>query len=158
MRLEFAEALHKEMSLNEDIVVVVADLGYFIFDKIKNDYPDRFYNVQAAEMAAMGVAIGLALEGKKALFYSITPFLLNRPYEMIKLYLEGEGIPVKLIGSGLDDDYKKDGASHHAFNTDKFLDLMPNIVQMNSNNYANMEVCLHHLLHNGKPTFLGLRR
>jgi transketolase len=152
MRKAFAEALYKEMETDPTIYLITADLGYGLFDKIREHFPNRFFNVQAAEMAAMGVAIGISLEGKKALFYSITPFLLNRPYEMIKLYLEGEGVPVKLIGSGRGQDYSHDGPSHweteYGFTFPKVL----------PENYANLEVCLHHVLNNNKPTFLSLKR
>lgn len=153
MRKAFAEALYKEMETDPTIYLITADLGYGLFDRIREHFPNRFYNVQAAEMAAMGVSIGIALEGKKALFYSITPFLLNRPYEMIKLYLEGEGIPVKLIGSGRGKDYEHDGLSHHY--NDPFPFKFPEVLP---ENYANMEVCLHHVLHNNRPTFLSLKR
>lgn len=112
MRNEFAKVLHAEMAKNENIVLVVADLGYFIFDKIREDYPDRFYNVQAAEFGGLGFCIGLSLMGKIPFFYSITPFLIHRPFELIKLYLEHEQIPVILVGSGRGKDYLKDGISH----------------------------------------------
>ena len=158
MRKAFAEALFKEMETDPTIYLITADLGYGLFDRIREYFPNRFFNVQAAEQAMLGTAIGITLQGKTAICYSITPFLIYRPFEWIKLYLEGEGIPVKLVGSGLDDDYKKDGLSHFAFDTDKLLDLMPNIMQLNPKDYANMEVCVHHMLHNNKPTFLGLRR
>ena len=152
MRKAFTEALYKEMETDPTIYLITADLGYCLFDKIREHFPNRFFNVQAAEMAMLGIGIGITLQGKRAICYSITPFLLNRPYEMIKLYLEGEGIPVKLVGSGRGQDYKKDGQSHwetdYNFSFDKVL----------PENYANMEVCLHHVLHNDKPTFLSLKR
>ena len=152
MRKAFAEALYKEMETDPTIYLITADLGFGLFDRIREHFPNRFFNVQAAEQAMLGTAIGIALTGKKAICYSITPFLLHRPFEWIKLYLEGEGIPVKLVGSGRGQDYSHDGPSHFEsefpFNFDKVL----------PENYANMEVCLHHVLHNNKPTFLSLKR
>lgn len=152
MRKAFAEALFKEMETDPTIYLITADLGYVLFDKIREHFPNRFFNVQAAEMAMLGIGIGIALEGKKAVCYSITPFILNRPFEMIKLYLEGEGIPVKLVGSGRGQDYSHDGPSH--FETDYIF----NFPKVLPEDYANMEVCLHHVLHNNKPTFLSLKR
>ena len=45
MRKEFTEFLHGEMSYNEKIVLITGDLGYGLWDRIKIDYSDRFYNV-----------------------------------------------------------------------------------------------------------------
>lgn len=154
MRKAFAEALYKEMETDPTIYLITADLGFGLFDRIREHFPNRFFNVQAAEQAMLGAAIGIALSGKTAICYSITPFLIYRPFEWIKLYLEGEGIPVKLVGSGRGQDYSHDGPSHFAED-----DVIYNTIGcVYPENYANMEVCLHHVLHNNKPTFLSLKR
>ena len=80
MRKEFAKILHQEMSSNEDIVVLTGDLGYGLWDKIRIDYPDRFWNVGSSEQLMMGMASGFAMEGKIPVVYSITPFLLYQMY------------------------------------------------------------------------------
>ena len=49
MRKEFASFLHGEMSYNEKIVLLTGDLGYGLWDQIRIDYPDRFYNVMSSE-------------------------------------------------------------------------------------------------------------
>jgi transketolase len=46
--------------------------------------------------------------------YSITPFVLYRPFEWIRNYLDHEKIPVKLVGGGRDKDYGYLGFSHWA--------------------------------------------
>jgi len=59
MRKECAQLLLEEMSVDDRIRVVTADLGFGILDNIRNAYPDRFYNVGAAEQLMIGVAIGM---------------------------------------------------------------------------------------------------
>ena len=105
MRKEFASFLHGEMSCNEKIILLTGDLGYGLWDKIKIDYPDRFYNVMSSEQLMVGAATGLAMEGFIPLVYSITPFVLYRPFELLRNYLDHEQIPVKLIGGGRNKDY-----------------------------------------------------
>jgi len=114
MRGWFAYELYQQMKKDKDIILLVGDLGYGMFDSIRDELPDQFINCGAAENGMMGIAVGLALEGKKPFVYSITTFLLFRPFETIKLYLDGENIPVRLIGSGRDKDYAHDGPSHDA--------------------------------------------
>jgi len=96
MRGWFAYELYKQMARDERIWLVVGDLGYKAFDYIKRDFPDRFLNCGAAEQAMMGIATGLALNGKIPFVYSITAFLLYRPFETIRNYVNHEKIPVKL--------------------------------------------------------------
>ena len=81
MRKEFASFLHAEMALNEKLTLLTGDLGYGLWDKIKIDYPDRFYNVMSSEQLMIGAATGLATEGFIPVAYSITPF--DRDWETI---------------------------------------------------------------------------
>lgn len=120
MRKQFAEALLNYMRSDESIIIVSGDLGYKMFDKIREEFPDRFINVGAAETVMMGVAVGLAMEGKTPIVYSITPFLLFRAFETIRNYINHEKIPVILVGSGRDLDYTHDGFSHHS-QDDRFI-------------------------------------
>lgn len=114
MRKEFFDCLYEQMKVNNNIWLLTGDLGYGLADKIREDFPDRFLNTGAAEQAMMGIACGLAMEGKIPFVYSITTFLLYRPFETIRTYINHEKLNVKLIGSGRDKDYAHDGFSHDA--------------------------------------------
>ena len=78
MRRRFQELLTEEMRKNEDIVLLVGDVGYKVFDHLREDYPDRVINPGAAEQLMIGMGAGLAMEGKIPVCYSITPFVLYR--------------------------------------------------------------------------------
>jgi len=117
----FVGQLYEEMLEDENIYVLTGDLGYKMFDKIKDKFPKRFINCGASEAAMVGIAVGLAQEGKTVLVYTITSFFL-RAAETISLYLSNEQCPVILVGGGRDDDYKEDGVSHHAYDAQKYLD------------------------------------
>ena len=75
MRRRFQELLTEEMRKNEDIVLLVGDVGYRVFDHLREDYPDRVINPGAAEQLMIGMGAGLAMEGKIPVCYSITPFV-----------------------------------------------------------------------------------
>jgi transketolase len=57
-------------------ILLTGDLGYGLWDRIKIDYPDRFINTLSSEQLMLGIACGLAMEGKIPVVYSITPFVL----------------------------------------------------------------------------------
>ena len=97
MRSKFAKMLHDEMSVNDRIVLITGDLGYGLWDKIRLDYSDRFYNAQSSEQLMMGMATGLAMDGYIPIVYSITPFAIYRPFEWIRNYLDKEKIQTMAI-------------------------------------------------------------
>ena len=152
MRKDFFIQLYVEMQRNKDIFFITGDLGYGLADHIKNDFKDRFINTGAAEQTMMGVAVGLALNGKIPVAYSITPFLLFRPFETIRNYISHESIPVIMVGSGRDDDYKHDGFSHDATD-DTIIKQLPNIVFIKEDSFNLAEI-----IASGKPTYLNLKR
>lgn len=158
MRGWFAFELHAQMRTNSGIWVVTGDLGYGMFDKIKRDFAKRFINVGAAEQTMMGIGVGLALEGQVPVVYSITPFLLYRPFETIRNYLHREGIPVKMVGGGRDRDYEIDGYSHWAEEDRQIMAILKGIESYWPETKEEVPELLERILTNGKPSYLNLRR
>jgi len=127
MRRTFAKFLKEAISNNPNIVLVTSDLGYGLFDEIRDEFPNNFINCGASEQLMMGMCVGLSYEGKIPVAYSITPFLLYRPFEIIRNYVNKECLNIKLVGSGRDRDYEHDGFSHWAEDDAQILDCFYNI-------------------------------
>jgi transketolase len=157
MRYELASFLEKEMEKNKDIFFLTGDLGYKIFDKIINKYPDRAMTVGAAEQLMLGMAIGLAESGKIPFVYSITPFLLFRPFELIRNYLSNEHCNVKLIGCGRNNDYEHDGFSHWA-GDDCVVSNFLNINSYWPNNKEELRISLESELLKTSPCYINITR
>jgi transketolase len=156
MRKQFAELLHHEMAQNEEIILLTGDLGYGLWDRIKIDYPDRFINTLSSEQLMLGIACGLAMEGKIPLVYSITPFVLYRPFEWIRNYLNHEKIPVKLIGGGRDKDYGYLGFSHWA---EEDLDILSNFKNIELLKPKELDYNLFQkFIYSSNPSYLNLKR
>jgi transketolase len=148
----FFDALYDLMVKDKNIVFITADLGYFFADRIKNELPDQFYNVGAAEQSMLGVAIGMALSGKIPITYTITPFYF-RCFESIRLYVDHEKIPVIMVGSGRGQDYSHEGFSHDA-SDHGIMKQFKNIVFLEPEN----DFDLKEIIYSGKPTYLNLKR
>lgn len=158
MRKKFSELVYNEMRRNDNIYVITADLGYKMWDKVRDEFPERFHNVGSAEQLMLGVGVGLALSGKIPILYSITPFLLYRPAEWIRLYLQHEQIPVKLVGSGRGKDYEIDGFTHWDDEID-MIDMFYNIEQYRPEDITRLDlVDFNKFLYSDKPAYLNLRR
>jgi transketolase len=158
MRKTFANLLHKEMTNNPNIYLITADLGYGMFDDIKRDFPDRFINCGAAEQLMVGLAIGLSYEGKIPVCYSITPFLLCRPYELLRTYVNHENIPVKLVGGGRGKEYAHDGFSHWADDQEDILGTLKNVVSYVPDDADKMLACFSTFMYDKRPSFLSLSK
>ena len=158
MRGWFAYELYQQMKKNKDIWLVTGDLGYKMFDSIRDEIPDRFINTGAAEQSMVGVGVGLALEGKIPFVYSITPFLLYRPFETIRNYLNQEKIPVKLIGGGRNKDYNEDGFSHWSEEDRQVMEIFFNIDSHWPEKKEEMPDLVELIINSKKPTYLNLRR
>ena len=156
MRKDFASFLHGEMSYNENIVLITGDLGYGLWDKIKIDYPDRFHNVMSSEQLMLGAAVGLAMENIIPIVYSITPFAIYRPFELLRNYLHHENIPVKIVGGGRDKDYGYLGFSHWAEEDIKILSTLENIKLYKPKKITKS--IYQDFLYNCKPSYLNLKR
>jgi transketolase len=158
MRKECAALLLEEMSVDPRIRVITADLGFGILDHIRTTYPDRFYNVGAAEQLMIGVAIGMAEQGLIPVCYSMSSFLLYRPFEFLRNYVNYEQVPIKLLGSGRDKDYSHDGISHWAHDDGQVLDALPNIVRYRPATIEQLETDFQEWIRTPNPAYLNLTR
>jgi len=154
----FAYELHQQMKQNKDIYLVTADLGYKLFDAIRDDYPDRFFNLGASEQAMVGIAVGMTYRGKIPIVYSITNFVLFRPFEWIRNYIDHEKAPVILVGAGRDMDYKEDGWTHQSPDAKKALACFPNVRQYWPQTKQDGAEALKQAIESKQPSFISLIR
>lgn len=158
MRKECMGLLLREMSKNDKINLITADLGFGLLDNIKDKFPERYFNVGAAEQLMIGVGIGMAEEDKIPVCYSMSSFLLYRPFEFLRNYVSAENIPVKLIGSGRDKDYSHDGLSHWAHDDEVVLKALPNIIMYKPKNTSELEDLWPFFIESKTPSYLNLTR
>lgn len=157
-RKVFSEELFLQMGRNKNIWLLTADLGYGYLDKIRSEFPDRFVNVGAAEQSLVGIGVGLALQGQIPILYSITPFLLYRPFETIRNYVNREKIPVKLVGSGRDRDYELDGFSHWAEEDKDVMSIFKNIEAYWPEKSDDIPELVRNMITNKNPFYINLKR
>ena len=156
MRNAFTDQLFNAMAQDDKIYAIVGDVGYGVFDKIKEAYPERYINPGAAEQLIIGMAAGLAMEGKIPIAYSITPFILYRPLEFIRNLVNEENIPVKIVGSGRDEDYGALGFSHYATDDEQILSSFTNLKIYKPEMSKDLD--LAEILYNDQPCYLNLKR
>lgn len=157
MRRLFFEELYSQMKKNDKIWLLIGDVGYGLVEKIKKDFPGRFINCGAAEQGMMDVAVGLALSGQIPFVYTISPFLLYRPYEAIRNYLHYEKIPVKLVGSGRGKEYGGLGLTHWAHDDRLMMKQFSNIKSYWCRK-SKLKSILKKVIHNNLPSYINLSK
>lgn len=161
MRRAFAEMLLAHMGgdkMGNRFVLVTADMGYGLWDNIRKEYPTQFINVGSAEQLMLGIAAGLAMEGKIPVCYSITPFLLYRPFEFVRNFMNHEKLPIKLVGGGRNKDYGYLGFTHWAEEDMDVMHQLKNIKCYKPADDATLNTIVPDFLYNSDPCYLNLSK
>ena len=154
MRRRFGKVINELARKDKNIILLVGDIGYSIFDDFRKEHPKRFFNLGICEQSLIGVASGFALEGLKPWVYTITPFLIERPFEQIKLDIDQQNVNVKLIGFA---DYPHLGPTHSEINDKKLMSLFKNIDSFFPKNGDETERFIYQSYKKNGPNFISLK-
>lgn len=154
MRDQFTKSMIELMRKDKKIYFLNGDVGGFIFEKIKKEFPQRCINIGICEQTMIGLAAGMALEGLKPYVYAITPFLIERPFEQIKLDIDQQNVNVKLVGYA---DYPTQGPTHSELNGEKLMGLLKNISNYFPKTEKDVENAIRESYNSKKPTFISLK-
>ena len=125
MRTVFVDTVASALDLDPRLAVVTADITAAAFAEAKARHPDRVINVGIREQAMIGVAGGLGLTGMRPVVHSYTPFLVERPFEQIKLDLGHQDVGAVLVSIGGSYDDPAVGRTHQAPGDVALLDTLP---------------------------------
>jgi transketolase len=114
MRTAFVQGLCQLAERDGRVMLLTADLGWSVLEPFANRFPDRFINVGVAEQNMLGLATGLALEGRVPFVYSIATFASMRCYEQFRNGPVLHRLPVRVVGTGGGFAYGHAGPTHHA--------------------------------------------
>ena len=154
MRRKFGKLIDKLAKKDKKIYLLVGDIGYGIFDDFRKNHPNRFLNLGICEQSLIGVAAGMSLEGLKPWVYTITPFLIERPFEQVKLDIDQQKANVKLVGFA---DYPSLGPTHSELNGKKLMSLMKNIKSYYPKNGTDTKKIITKISKINGPTFVSLK-
>lgn len=143
-------AIYKEMAHNPKVAVITAAMcqGNKL-EKVRSDFPDRFFDTGICESHAVAFAAGLAKSGLRPIADIYSTFL-QRAFDQIFQEVALQNLPVTfcLDRAGLTG---PDGPTHHgAFDT-TYLRLFPNFVVMAPGDELDIAPMLHLALHCSGP-------
>lgn len=97
-RETFGNTLVELGKSNQNIVVIGADLNKSTFASLfGREFPERFFDVGAAEQNMMSIAAGLAFSGKISFVNTFAVFGTSRPHDQIRVGIAQAGANVKIV-------------------------------------------------------------
>ena len=112
---------------DERIFFVGSDLGAGTMDNFRKEMPRRFFMEGVSEAYLIGMAAGLALEGKIPYVNTIATFITRRCFEQIAVDLCLHNANVRLIGNGGGLVYAPLGPTHQAIDDIAIMRALPNM-------------------------------
>jgi len=149
----FQLALYDLARRDERIVLLWGDVGGGLFKAFSHDFPKRCVNVGICEQATVSMAAGMAMAGLRPVVYTITPFLLERAFEQIKLDVVQQELPVLLVGHNSD---LAQGPTHRTENVEALCAVLglPLYQPQEKKHVERMLLAAHEI---DGPAFLNLR-
>lgn len=157
MRTTFARLLLERMAKRESYLFT-GDLGFSVFEPIRDAYPKYFINMGVSEQNMVGVAAGLAHEGKEVFVYSIIPFIAYRAFEQIRDDVCYPNLGVRLIGVGAGLAYADAGPTHHSYEDTSVIGSLPNITILSPSDPKEVESFMKKLDEVKGPLYMRLSR
>ncbi len=125
-RNAYGEALLELGASNSDVVVLDADLSGSTKTKaFGKAHPDRFFNMGVAEANMIGVAAGLASQGKVAFASSFAMFATGKAFEQIRQSVCVPELNVKICATHAGLTVGEDGKSHQMLEDVTIMRVIP---------------------------------
>src|SRR5215831_8184766 len=125
MRERFSRVATELLDTDPKVAVVLADITADAFEPARQRHPDRVVNLGIREQMLISVASGMALAGMRPIAHTFASFLVERPFEQIKLDLNHQGVGAVLVSAGGSYDYSESGRTHQAPGDVALLDTLP---------------------------------
>ncbi|MFD8707892.1 transketolase family protein [Kitasatospora sp. NPDC059648] len=125
MRERFVDVTTRLLDEDPRLAVVLADITAAAFEPAHERHPDRVVNVGIREQLLIGAAGGLALSGMRPIAHTFASFLVERPFEQLKLSLVHQGVGAVLVSAGGSYDNPAAGRTHMSPGDVALLDTLP---------------------------------
>lgn len=156
MRQEFADTMVEVGQKDPNLVVLIGDISHFILQPFAKAYPERFYNIGICEQTIVNMAAGLSKVGFYPVVHTISPFVVERAFEQIKLDFGYQKLGVNLITVGSAFDYCALGCTHHCYDDLSLLKNVDNMQIIYPASCKEFNLLFKQTYNNGFPTYFRI--
>ncbi|MEV6832930.1 transketolase [Streptomyces sp. NPDC051133] len=144
MRDRFAPVVSRLLDEDPRVAVLLAEIGKDGFAGAARRHPDRVVNVGIREQLLIGAAAGLALTGLRPVVHTFASFLVERPFEQVKLDLGHQDAGAVLVSAAASFDWPAGGHTHMAPGDVALLDTLDGWTVHVPGHPDEAETLLHH--------------
>jgi transketolase len=154
MRTQLARTASDLVDADPRVAVVLAEISADRFSRAMRAAPDRVINVGIMEQTLIGVGAGFAMEGFHTIVHTMAPFLVERPFEQVKLDFGYQGLGGTLASVGAPYDYGTEGGTHHAPGDVGVILTVPGVDVLVPGSAPELDALLRGTYANGRLTYL----
>ena len=158
MRKTCLEMVYELAIIDSRVVFIGSDLGTGTLNRFKKEMPERFFMEGISESNIIGLAAGLAMEGKIPYVNTIASFITRRAYEQIVLDVCLDNLNVRLIGNGGGGVYAPLGPTHMTFEDIAIMRCIPNMTIFAPADANEMKKIMLQTTQHSGPIYLRLAK
>jgi transketolase len=143
---------------DERIIFIGSDLGSGTLDEFARDMPDRFFMEGISEGHVIGMAAGLAMEGRIVYVNTIASFLTRRCFEQVVIDLCLHNLNVRLIGNGGGMVYAPLGPTHMTVEDIAIMRAVPNMTVLVPADAEEMKRMMPETVDHHGPVYIRLAK
>jgi transketolase len=156
MRKQLVKSVGHLLHENEKTVLLLGDIGIFGFRNEFKQFPERTYNIGILEQSTVSLSAGLSLVNLIPFVHTISPFIVERCLEQLKIDFGYQDINGNFITIGNSYDYSSLGPTHHCPGDVQQLMTIPNMEIIVPGTSHEFDLLLKQTYNDGKPTYFRL--
>lgn len=141
---------------NNNSALLLVDIGAFPFRDMIEKYSKRVKNIGIFEDGTISIAAGLALSGIVPTIYGISPFIVQRALEQLKLDFVYQKLGGNFITTGASYDFSTLGYSHYCPEDVGTLYQLPGFEILCPSTPKEFAVLWNECHNNGRPSYFRM--
>ena len=160
MRFVYGETLNELIEQNPNVMCLEADLSKASGTNptVSKRHPSYFLNIGVAEANMIGIAAGLASEGKLPFCATFTCFATRRVYDQVTISVAYANMNVKIVGTSPGITAGPNGGTHMCFQDLAIMRAMPNMHVYSPCDALELRSVMRHMATTRQPTYMQLIR
>ena len=156
MRSEFAKFTKNLLNQNSNFSLILGDISVGLFLDKDENLPKNTFNMGVLEQSMISFASGMSRGGITPIVHTISPFMIERAYEQIKLDMSYNQCKVILVSANGPYDYNKLGPTHHCSSDIPLLSHLSNITSYLPATIQDVSKCLEKAINNDYSSYIRL--